>query len=145
MHARTLSKVLSANDVGETGSHQAGIVVPRVREALAFFPRLDNSEVNPRCSVHVRDHTSGNVHELNYIYYNGRLHGTSTRNEYRLTGMTSFLRDYGAVAGDRVDFVWAEESGYSIEFVPGGGSGSSDGDVIVLSGTWFSSRRNAAG
>ncbi len=41
-----ITKVLSANDTGETGGHQAGMLVPKEGRILAFFPSLDPSEKN---------------------------------------------------------------------------------------------------
>ncbi len=38
---KTISKKLSANDLGLTGSHQAGILVPKSTELQNFFPKLD--------------------------------------------------------------------------------------------------------
>ena len=41
---RSISKILSANDTGETGGHQAGILVPKQEEILSFFPPLERRE-----------------------------------------------------------------------------------------------------
>jgi len=41
-----IKKVLSANDSGETGGHQAGILIPKNQDILSFFPVLGNSEKN---------------------------------------------------------------------------------------------------
>lgn len=38
-----IRKTLSANDVGATGAHQAGILIPKNPKILAFFPSLDKS------------------------------------------------------------------------------------------------------
>lgn len=143
---RRLSKVLSANDVGQTGSHQAGIAVPRQPDALSFFPRLDASAHNPRRVVQVLDRSSRELMELNYIYYNGKLHGRSTRNEYRLTGLTRLFAMHDARPGDRLDFTWSELTGYAVELVrepEAESSESGDDDIIVLSGEWFTTRRSS--
>jgi hypothetical protein len=43
----------------------------------------------------------GAIWRFRYIYYNNRLHDPSgTRDEYRITHMTRFLRSAGASAGD---------------------------------------------
>ena len=40
---KSITKVLSANDTGETGGHQAGILVPKEERLLSFFPALKRS------------------------------------------------------------------------------------------------------
>ena len=66
-----ISKILSANDTGDTGAHQAGILVPKNREILGFFPPLDNSEKNPRYHLPFYD-DSDTKWEFAFIYYNNR-------------------------------------------------------------------------
>lgn len=97
-----VEKTLSPNDIGITGSHQAGILIPKKSELLAFFPKLDINEENPRMVIRLID-LLGQVWKFNYIYYNNKLRG-GTRNEYRLTGMTKYLRSVGAVVGDTLIF-----------------------------------------
>lgn len=99
---RIVEKKLSPNDVGATGAHQAGILVPKKRDLLEFFPELDVYAENPRTMVLFEDEL-GKLWKFNYIYYNNRLRG-GTRNEYRLTGMTAFLRQVGAKPGDCLIF-----------------------------------------
>jgi len=96
----SISKQLSMNDSGETGGHQAGILIPKSEEILNFFPKLDNSQKNPRVTMYFTD-KSGKTWKLNFIYYNNRFFG-GTRNEYRLTGMTAYLRESNLKAGDDV-------------------------------------------
>src|SRR5579872_1740618 len=98
----TIVKVLSANDTGETGGHQAGLLIPKDVIPLEFFPKLDPTTKNPRCVIDLRD-SAGDEWTFNFIYYNNALFG-GTRNEYRLTGMTEFLRRYSLKAGDSVMF-----------------------------------------
>ena len=74
-----ISKVLSANDTGETGGHQAGILIPKTSRVVAFFPRLDPSEYNPRCHLFFED-AAAERWEFAFIYYNNSLHGRGTRN-----------------------------------------------------------------
>lgn len=97
---RRIAKVLSKNDAGETGGHQAGILVPKATEILSFFPRLDPSQYNPRCHLMFMD-DSGSLWEFSFIYYNNALF-EGTRNEYRLTRMTKYIRQAGLVVGDEV-------------------------------------------
>jgi hypothetical protein len=95
-----ITKVLSANDTGDTGGHQAGILVPKDPRILPFFPALDGKERNPRCHLVFED-DAGDRWELAFIYYNNRRFG-GTRNEYRLTHMTRYIRQKGLQAGDEI-------------------------------------------
>ena len=85
-----IEKILSRNDLGLTGTHQAGMLVPKQEEFLAFFPRLNPSDNNPRVKLRMESQ-DGSFWDFNYIYYNNKLRG-GTRNEYRLTGMTRYLK-----------------------------------------------------
>lgn len=93
-----ISKELSRNDTGETGGHQAGILVPKDPAILSFFPNLNANEYNPRHQLTFRD-PIGTKWVFAFIYYNNRLFG-GTRNEYRLTCMTPFMRTHNLRAGD---------------------------------------------
>lgn len=95
-----ISKILSANDTGETGGHQAGILVPKDPRILGFFPVLPKDVKNPRLHLFFQDETD-NQWEFAFIYYNGKLFG-GTRNEYRLTRMTPYMRQSGLNAGDEL-------------------------------------------
>lgn len=97
---RSIAKVLSKNDTGETGGHQAGILVPKDDGILSFFPKLDSEQYNPRCHLMFMD-GSGSLWEFAFIYYNNALFD-GTRNEYRLTRMTKYIRQAGLVVGDEV-------------------------------------------
>lgn len=110
----TIKKILSANDTGETGGHQAGILIPRKQSLLSFFPSLDHSQLNPRSHILFEDH-SGKIWEFAFIYYNNRFFG-GTRNEYRLTRMTKFIRESGLIAGDAVILIRHAEGHYSITY-----------------------------
>jgi hypothetical protein len=110
----TISKTLSANDTGDTGGHQAGILVPKDPEILSFFPPLDAEEQNPRCLLNFVDE-SGHFWEFAFIYYNNRLFG-GTRNEYRLTRMTKYIRDAGLVPGDEVQLTRDTDGRYSVAY-----------------------------
>lgn len=100
-----VTKRLSPNDVGYTGGHQAGINVPKSGPMVGLFPLLNPREFNPRATLRAIDFHTNDMFELEFIYYNGKLHGRSTRNEYRLTGLSKFLKKHRAVAGDilRID------------------------------------------
>lgn len=106
-------KTLSANDVGTTGGHMGGILVPKGDgELLAFLPPLDVSTLNPSAWIdcETRDRT---ILRLRFVYYNNRLHVEGgTRNEYRITYLTKFLRDEGAREGDLFEI--AREDGAAV-------------------------------
>lgn len=137
MREISFSKTLSANDTGLTGGHQAGILVPKAdRELLAFFPHLDPARENPDAWIVVTDE-DGEERQLRYIYYNKKLHGTGTRDEYRITHLTKYLRDAGARPGDALVFAGAPGSGvYRISLHKARPSEADGGaaDVIRLSG-----------
>lgn len=100
MKPQAIEKTLSANDTGETGGHQAGILVPKTGGVLPFFPNLDSTRKNPRTRLNVID-DAGRKWNFSFIYYNNRFFG-GTRNEYRLTGMTAFFRAFNLKAKDKV-------------------------------------------
>ncbi len=102
-NVQRFEKVLTANDTGETRSHQVGVHVPKTSlELLAFFPYLDASEKNPRCRLTAID-AHGKSWVLDLVYYNNKLHDPKgTRLEYRLLHVTRFLRAHGARSGDRL-------------------------------------------
>jgi hypothetical protein len=98
------AKLLSRNDLGLTGSHQAGICVPRTNRGLInFFPELNINEVNPDTWIECID-PDGKIWKMRYIYYNGKRHGVSTRDEYRITYMTKFFRVWCATEHSSVAF-----------------------------------------
>lgn len=98
--SNAVEKELSGNDTGETGAHQAGILIPKGGAILEFFPSLPKGIKNPRAVIDLVDET-GKVWSFNFIYYNNKFFG-GTRNEYRLTGMTEFIRAFNLKAGDTV-------------------------------------------
>lgn len=100
MSEQKIVKVLSANDTGETGAHQAGILVPKDPALLSFFPKLDASQYNPRVHLNFVD-DAGTFWEFAFIYYNNALFD-GTRNEYRLTRMTKYIRQACLSVGDEV-------------------------------------------
>ena len=132
-----IRKVLSANDVGETGAHQAGILVPKAEQILAFFPDLDPSVKNPRVTLAMREKSDSTRWDFNFIYYNNRLFG-GTRNEYRLTCMTQYLRSINAHVGDELVFSVDENSSYVLDLVRASRSTAlvNEDGVLVLSGGW---------
>lgn len=119
MTKKSFSKTLSANDVGKTGTHQAGILVPKTaQELLEFLPPLDSSIKNPDAWIQCVDE-NGNERSFRFVYYNNKLHDEGgTRNEYRLTHMTGYFKEMRAVAGDSVHLTRDErDMGYAIRLV----------------------------
>lgn len=103
---KSYAKLLTKNDTGETGGHQAGIAIPKTdQQLLSFFPQLIATAFNPDAQLFCKD-PDGEVWEMRYIYYNGKTFSPprSTRNEYRITHMTKFFAKWDAKAGDRVVF-----------------------------------------
>ncbi len=131
-----VEKVLSANDCGETGAHQAGALIPKDDKILNFFPRLNAKEKNPRCALRFRD-DSGVVHRFFFIYYNSRLLGCGTRNEYRLTCMTSYIKSCNLKVGDVLLFSKSgEEDHVSYKRSADSQRAPEDGVILVKSGQW---------
>jgi hypothetical protein len=125
-----IAKRLSANDVGVTGGHQAGILVPKERSVLDFFPSLDSTVKNPRMVLIVRELPVGSQWRFTYIYYNTKPLGIGTRNEFRLTGMTGFLRSLNAKVGDELRFSRDEDLSYTVRLVRTGQSTNSGDDYL---------------
>src|SRR5262245_2445887 len=109
-----ITKELSANDSGETGGHQSGMLIPKDDAILAFFPRLPGGEKNPRHSITFSD-SAGEKWVFSFIHYNNKFYG-GTRNEFRLTCMTAFLKANNLKAGDRI-MLHREGTSYSISYV----------------------------
>lgn len=105
---KRIIKTLSANDTGETGGHQAGILIPKQKSILSYFPELDASVKNPRISLYFFEEDSVTKWPFEFIYYNGKFFD-GTRNEYRLTWMTQYLRAKNAKVGDRIEMLLDED------------------------------------
>lgn len=131
-----IEKILSANDLGFTGSHQAGMLIPKQEDLLSFFPTLDPAQNNPRVTLHFTD--SDNVcWKFNYIYYNNKFRG-GTRNEYRLTSMTAYLRSCNLKPGDAI-ILQKEDGDYTIRYKrQEAASANEDAGVVrlVLNDAW---------
>lgn len=104
MTTKTFIKTLSANDVGTTGGHMGGILVPKGDgELLAFLPPLNPEERNPDAWIECEG-PDGKILRLRFVYYNNKYHPPlGTRNEYRITGLTKFLRNENASEGDNFE------------------------------------------
>lgn len=112
---KSFAKHLSRTDVGESRTHQAGICVPKKnKELLSFFPKLDPKIKNPDCWITCVDE-SGESWKIRYVYYNSKPLGLGTRNEYRLTHLTTYLKKAKATSDDVLVFTQSDTSSrYSI-------------------------------
>jgi len=132
--ADVIEKTLSKNDTGETGSHQAGIAIPKKKEILSFFPDLDKKTKNPRIKLNFTD-SSGKIWEFSFIYYNNKFFG-GTRNEYRLTGTTRYIKKYSLKEGDIITFNKYENNQYTIGYTEEENSPEISENIIILGKTW---------
>jgi hypothetical protein len=110
---KSLTKLLTANDVGATGSHQVGVHVPKTGGFISFFPRLDSSRKNPDARIVFRDFANLKW-EFRFVHYNNKYFG-GTRDEYRLCWITPFLKSHGAEEGDGIALHQLEACSYLIE------------------------------
>jgi hypothetical protein len=134
MNFKRISKTLSANDVGETGSHQAGILVPKDDNILSFFPTLRKDIKNPRANIPFFD-DAGYRWVFSFIYYNNKLFG-GTRNEYRLTRMTKYIRSNSLKTDDEIYLSHnLETEKYSITFQRKDSTIDEDG-VLRIGSSW---------
>lgn len=131
---KSISKELTKNDTGETGAHQAGIHVPKQQEILSFFPPLTKETKNPRHSITFTD-SMNEKWTFNYIYYNNKFFG-GTRNEYRLTGMTKFMRRHSLKAGDELLLKRDDNGFYSIEFENQNEASIGENGKLKLGSSW---------
>ncbi|MDC6386277.1 hypothetical protein D2V93_17945 [Flagellimonas taeanensis] len=80
----TFIKIVSANDAGLTGGHQAGIYLPKNSISIFFDkPGIKGSNKEKFINIHWDD---GSVSKSRVIYY-----GKGTRNEYRITRLDKKL------------------------------------------------------
>ena len=128
-----VQKTLSPNDMGDTGSHQAGIHVPKL--LVSFFPRLDESELNPRSAVRLISE-QGVPGTCAYIHYNNKVVSDGTRDEYRITRIRSFLTECGARSGDTIEFNKTCEGQYLVKKVVSDTRQLLDAVVVDLAGGW---------
>lgn len=131
-----LVKTLSSNDVGSTGGHQSGVVIPKNIATGDFFPTLETGIINPRTQLDALAEATGKSFRMNFIYYNGKLHGSSTRNEFRLTGIATFLKDLAAQEGDRLVITKVGDLRYSLRVEPISEPYVEGEIVVTLSKDW---------
>lgn len=93
-------KIITPNDAGMTGAHQAGLYIPKDSTGIMFEEpgeRGENKEKNASLSWF-----DGKQTECRFVYY-----GQGTRNEYRITRLGRHFR-----VGDLVVIVKMAESNY---------------------------------
>jgi len=134
MSATEISKALSANDTGLTGGHQAGILIPKDQRILGFFPPLDASTKNPRALLAFVD-DEGTQWEFCFIYYNNRSFG-GTRDEYRLTRMTKYLRQNNLSPEDEVLLGRPKSDSYRVSYRRRSQQHSGTQPVLKLGSGW---------
>ena len=115
----------------------AGILIPKEQQVLDFFPSLDKFVKNPRSELVMHERNAATRWVFNFIYYNNRFFG-GTRNEYRLTCMTQYLRASNAKVGDEVLFSLNDDHSYELAIVRAKDLSTvvRDDGVLVLSGGW---------
>lgn len=132
---KRITKRLSANDTGETGAHQSGILIPKTIEILSFFPILDGKIKNPRISLYFYEEDNVTKWPFQFIYYNGK-HFDGTRNEFRLTRMTNYIRAKNAKAGDSFEMLLDQDGRRHIHLKRKAHVMPDDSDVITVRGGW---------
>jgi|GEM_PF-425347 len=109
-------KRLSENDTSSSSSHQAGFLIPKLFVKDGLFERLSDTELNPRRKLKFTDLSDNSVVFFNYIFYNNRLF-EGTRLEYRLTGLTRWIKSHGLKAGDSIEFQRIDKYEYTIKVI----------------------------
>ena len=109
-------KRLSDNDVGMTNSHQAGFLIPKLFIKEGLFEKMSDHELNPRLRLKFRDLSDGSDIYLTYIYYNNKFF-EGTRHEYRLTGLTRWIKNHGLKSGDSIQISRLDKYDYTIGII----------------------------
>jgi hypothetical protein len=129
-----IQKTLTANDLGVTGSHQAGVHIPKsVRD---YFPSLDESKLNSDRWIDLLL-PDGRAQSARFIYYNNKLmaaHGT--RDEYRLTCIVPTLKALGAVVGDTLEFEVLDEHRMRVKLSERATEMTPERVTVRISGSW---------
>jgi hypothetical protein len=133
---KAISKTLSANDVGATGAHQAGMLIPKDPQVLGFFPALERTSKNPRVHLQFIDDTNKEW-EFAFIYYNNKYHDPlGTRDEYRLTRMTRYIVQNALRVGDEITLYIDKEDNYRIAYQRASSARLLREGTLRLSSTW---------
>jgi hypothetical protein len=108
-----IRKTLTPNDIGATGSHQAGIHVPK--GLLRYFPSLDETRANP--SLWLEVNAGGGSWRWRFVHYNNGVNGTGTRDEYRLTHVRKYLAESQAAPGDVLELEPVDDGSATVTLV----------------------------
>ncbi len=130
-----LAKELTANDLGLTGAHQGGIHVPKGSPLLRCLPMERAGHENPRVALVLRDAESNLKCHATLIFYNNIRRG-GTREEYRITGTTAFLRALGAEVGDELQLSQAEGQQVTVRVFKKSDKANLVDAPMKLSGKW---------
>jgi len=109
-------KRLSDNDVGKTNSHQAGFLIPKLFVKEGLFEKFTDEQLNPRLKLKFIDLTDNSEIYFTYIYYNNKFFG-GTRHEYRLTGLTRWIKNHGLRSGDTMQISRINKFDYTIGII----------------------------
>jgi hypothetical protein len=112
-------KKLSDNDVGTTNSHQAGFLIPKSLVEEGLFEKLSDENLNPRLKLRFLDLSDNSEIFISYIYYNNKFFN-GTRHEYRLTGLTRWIKNHGLRSGDTIQISRIAKYDYTIEVIKAG-------------------------
>jgi hypothetical protein len=135
MVLKSAVKRLTENDTSATASHQAGFLIPKLFINDGLFDKLSDTEKNPRRKLKFIDLKDNSVIYLNFIYYNNKKFG-GTRHEYRLTGLSRWIKNHGLRADDSIQFNRIAKYEYTIEVIksPRRSTGLSEESWITLYG-----------
>ena len=74
---------------------------------------------------------------IKFIYYNNKFHDEGgTRNEYRLTGTTGFIKNYALKEGDIITLSKYKNDQYSIGLTENKSSPETPEDILILGNSW---------
>ena len=109
-------KRLSDTDVGATGSHQSGLLIPKLFVKEGLFDQLSDEVLNPRLRLKFTDPIDNTDIYLTFIFYNNRFF-QGTRHEYRLTGLTRWIKNHGLRSGDVIQISRISKYDYTIGII----------------------------
>lgn len=101
-------KVLSWNDCGRGRTHQSGILIPKELGRQIFSNSAIETK-NPKISLELAPFGFGQELRVVITYYNSRKFGGS-RDEFRLTRISTFLREADLHPGDTLIISFDQET-----------------------------------
>ena len=134
------SKILTATDVGKTNAHLSGIRIPNDVIGTNVLPCMPTDILNPTRELTFFDE-NGIAWTFNYKYYNDKYHGKPQKkahNEYRLTCVKDYIREYMLEEGDEVWFSMDDKKVRHIGFVKKEkvSEPKNDDGIIHVKGGW---------